>query len=95
MLLTGEVGPGKSTLCRSFLDQIPPGHRVAYVYNPKLTPAELLQTVCQEFGIPVDGAGPETLKPYVDALNRFLLQPEVRRVHGPSIAADPAPPPRF
>ncbi|MFT3819508.1 MAG: AAA family ATPase [Rubrivivax sp.] len=73
VLLTGEIGTGKTTVCRCFLDQIPPGHRVAYVYNPKLTPVELLQTVCQEFGIAPDGPPPATVKPWIDALNRFLL----------------------
>ncbi len=74
VLLTGEIGTGKTTVCRCFLDQIPPGHRVAYVYNPKLTPVELLQTICQEFGIALDERPPPaTVKPYIDALNRFLL----------------------
>jgi general secretion pathway protein A len=74
VLLTGEIGTGKTTVCRCFLDQIPPGHRVAYVYNPKLTPVELLQTICQEFGIALDDQPPPaTVKPWIDALNRFLL----------------------
>ncbi len=71
VLLTGDIGTGKTTLCRCFLEQVPPGHRVAYLYNPTLTPVELLQTVCQEFGI--DTAPADTVKPYIDALNRFLL----------------------
>jgi general secretion pathway protein A len=78
VLLTGEIGTGKTTVCRCFLDQIPDGHRVAYVYNPKLTPVELLQTVCQEFGIATGDPPPATSKPYVDALNRFLLDAHAR-----------------
>ncbi len=81
VLLTGEIGAGKTTVCRCFLEQIPPGHRVAYVYNPKLTPVELLQTVCQEFGIAIDDPPPTTGKPYVDALNRFLLDAHARGEH--------------
>ena len=73
VLLTGEIGTGKTTVCRCFLEQIPPGHQVAYIYNPKLTPAELLQTVCQEFGITLPDPLPEGLKPFTDALNRHLL----------------------
>jgi general secretion pathway protein A len=81
VLLTGEIGTGKTTVCRCFLEQIPAGHRVAYVYNPKLTPVELLQTVCQEFGITVGEPPPATGKPYVDALNRFLLDAHARGEH--------------
>jgi general secretion pathway protein A len=46
---------------------------VAYIYNPKLTPVELLQTVCQEFGISLPDPPPDSLKPWTDALNQFLL----------------------
>jgi general secretion pathway protein A len=73
VLLTGEIGTGKTTVCRCFLEQIPPGHQVAYIYNPKLTPVELLQTVCQEFGITLPDPPPDSLKPWTDALNRHLL----------------------
>ena len=73
VLLTGEIGAGKTTVCRCFLEQIPPGHRVAYVYNPKLTPVELLQTVCQEFGIAIDDPPPTTGDTFVDALNLSLI----------------------
>ncbi|ODU09475.1 MAG: hypothetical protein ABS84_08680 [Rubrivivax sp. SCN 71-131] len=77
VLLTGGVGTGKTTVCRCFLEQVPAGCRVAYVYNPMLTPLELLQTVCEEFGIEVGGAAgappPTSTKACIDALNRFLL----------------------
>jgi general secretion pathway protein A len=82
VLLTGEIGAGKTTVCRCFLEQVPPGHRVAYVYNPQLTPVELLHTVCQEFGIEVGSPPPATTKPYVDALNRFLLDTHARGEQG-------------
>jgi general secretion pathway protein A len=72
VLLTGEVGAGKTTVCRCFLEQVPAHCRVAYIFNPKLSVAELLQTVCGEFGIalPVQA---ESVKAHVDALNSFLL----------------------
>jgi general secretion pathway protein A len=73
VLLTGEVGAGKTTVCRCFLEQVPAGHRVAYVYNPQLTPVELLQTICQEFGAPLPDPPATSVKPYVDALNAHLL----------------------
>jgi len=73
VLLTGEIGTGKTTVCRCFLEQMPADCRVAYIFNPRLTVLELLQTVLQEFGIdaPADAA---TVKPLVDALNDFLLR---------------------
>ena len=45
MLLTGEIGAGKTTVCRCFLDQMPADCNVAYIFNPKLSAIELLQTV--------------------------------------------------
>ncbi|MBX3607795.1 MAG: AAA family ATPase [Piscinibacter sp.] len=76
VLLTGEIGAGKTTVCRCFLEQIPKRCNVAYVFNPKLTVEELLRTICDEFRIPFEheGHGAPTVKDYVDALNRFLLQ---------------------
>ena len=51
VLLTGEVGAGKTTVCRCLLQQIPVSCDVAYIFNPKLTVEELLSTICVEFGI--------------------------------------------
>ena len=45
VLLTGEIGAGKTTVCRCFLEQIPRRCNVAYIFNPKLTVIELLKTV--------------------------------------------------
>ncbi|WP_348754415.1 AAA family ATPase, partial [uncultured Aquincola sp.] len=75
VLLTGEIGAGKTTVCRCFLEQIPANCDVAYIFNPKLSVLELLKTVCDEFHIapPPAGAG-ATVKDYVDTLNAFLLQ---------------------
>ncbi|HNT39415.1 MAG TPA: AAA family ATPase [Rubrivivax sp.] len=83
VLLTGGVGTGKTTVCRCFLEQVPEGCRVAYLYNPLLTPLELLQTVCEEFGVGVDTSSldsepPASTKACVDALNRFLLDCHAR-----------------
>ena len=39
VLLTGEIGAGKTTVCRCFLEQIPRRCNVAYIFNPKLTVA--------------------------------------------------------
>ena len=72
VLLTGEIGAGKTTVCRCFLEQVPAQCAVAYVFNPKLSAIELLQAVCGEFGItlPADAG---SVKAHVDALNAFLL----------------------
>ena len=76
VLLTGEIGAGKTTVCRCFLEQIPKRCNVAYIFNPKLTVTELLRTVCDEFSIPYPARDPgrETVKEYIDPLNEFLLR---------------------
>ncbi|WP_442799640.1 AAA family ATPase [Polaromonas sp. CG_9.5] len=75
VLLTGEIGTGKTTICRCFLEQIPAGCHVAYIFNPKLSATELLQSICEEFRINVAPAAssPPTVKDYIDPLNAFLL----------------------
>ncbi len=75
VLLTGEIGAGKTTICRCFLEQIPANCNVAYIFNPKLTVNELLKSICDEFGVASThpGPGPATVKDYVDALNIYLL----------------------
>ena len=75
VLLTGEVGAGKTTVCRCFLEQIPSHCNVAYIFNPKLTVGELLRSICDEFGVPHQPsvAGVETVKDYIDPLNASLL----------------------
>jgi general secretion pathway protein A len=76
VVLTGEIGAGKTTVCRCFLEQIPRRTNVAYIFNPKLTVAELLKSICDEFRIPYEHQGPgqATIKDYVDPLNEFLLK---------------------
>lgn len=79
VLLTGEIGAGKTTVCRCFLEQVPKQCNVAYIFNPKLTAIELLKSVCDEFHIPVGRTGTSgaTVKDFLDPLNDFLL-----RAHG-------------
>ena len=75
VLLTGEIGAGKTTVCRCFLEQIPKHCNYAYIFNPKLTVEELLISICEEFHVSYEHEGPglPTVKDYVDALNDFLL----------------------
>ena len=76
VLLTGEIGAGKTTVCRCLLEQIPKRCNVAYIFNPKLTALELLKTVCEEFSVRVthEGPGTPTVKDYLDPFNEFLLK---------------------
>ncbi len=70
--LTGEVGTGKTTLCRCLLEQLPPEVDVALVLNPRLTTVELLATVCDDLKVAYP-AGTTSVKVLVDALSRALL----------------------
>ncbi len=71
ILLTGEVGTGKTTLCRALLDRLPENTETALVLNPLLSAKELLVTITQDFGLKV---GADSVKAHLDALNEFLLK---------------------
>lgn len=71
--LTGEVGTGKTTLCRVVLEQVPEHTRIALILNPMLSPAELLRAVCQELEISIEGTD-GSLQQLQERLNRFLLE---------------------
>lgn len=72
ILLTGEVGTGKTTINRALLEQLPDNTDLAIVLNPALSAVELLASVCDEFDIDYP-RGSESLKLLTDALHRFLL----------------------
>jgi general secretion pathway protein A len=72
ILLTGEVGTGKSTICRCLLEQLPENTEVAFILNPKLTVEELLATICDEFAIPYP-EGNRSNKVFVSAIYEYLL----------------------
>jgi general secretion pathway protein A len=70
--LTGEVGTGKTTLSRLLLEQLPENTQVALLLNPRLSPVEMIETVCEE--LKLDIAGKQgSLKGLTDALNTYLL----------------------
>ncbi|QNP40002.1 ExeA family protein [Lysobacter solisilvae (ex Woo and Kim 2020)] len=75
--LTGEVGTGKTTLSRLLLEQTPENTRVALVLNPRLSPVELLETICEELHLPIEGSALSgssgSVKALTDALNAYLL----------------------
>src|SRR5512139_3192421 len=72
VLLTGEVGAGKTTVSRCLLEQMPESCDVAYIFNPRLTVEELLSTLCVELGIAVP-ADNHSVKLFVDRINAYLL----------------------
>jgi general secretion pathway protein A len=71
VLITGEVGTGKTTLTRYFLSRLDATTATALVLYPALTAAELLRSILEDLHVPVTGS---SLKDHVDALHRFLLQ---------------------
>ncbi len=73
VLLTGEVGTGKTTICRCLLDQIPDNSDIAFILNPKLTSQELLAAICDELEI-VYPTGTASVKVLVDLINSYLLK---------------------
>lgn len=73
VLLTGEVGTGKTTVCRLFLELIPSDTETAFILNPKLTAEELLASVCDEFGIEYP-PGTTSIKVFVSLISGFLLK---------------------
>ncbi len=73
VLLTGEVGTGKTTISRCLLRQLPKNTDVAYILNPYLNSTELLASICDE--LKVDGVkDTSSLKDLSDQLHAFLLK---------------------
>jgi general secretion pathway protein A len=72
--LTGEVGTGKTTTIRSLLARSPQYADIALVINPRLSPLEFLQAICEELGIEVPAGAVGNGKELVDLLNRQLLR---------------------
>lgn len=73
ILLTGEVGTGKTMLCRSVLEQMPEHINVALILNPRQNSRELLASICDELNIPYRRST-NSLKYLVDRLNLYLLK---------------------
>ncbi len=67
--LTGEVGAGKTTLCRALFEHLDDGYETALVLNPRLTSPQLLRSILAEFGL----ARGDDRVAGLEILNRFLL----------------------
>ncbi len=77
ILLTGEVGTGKTTINRCLLEQLPEDTDVAIILNPALNALELLASVCDELSIKYDSHR-HSLKTLTDQLHTFLLENHAR-----------------
>jgi general secretion pathway protein A len=79
IVLTGEVGTGKTTICRCFLNQVPANTDVAFIINPKLSARELMATICDELSItyPVSAS----IKILNDLINQYLLSAHADNRH--------------
>ena len=77
--ISGEVGTGKTTLCRTLLERLGNDTEVAFLFNPQLAPHELLQAINTDFGLP---ASSESLTELTRHLNDFLVSKKIegRRV---------------
>lgn len=80
IVLTGEVGTGKTTVCRSILKQVPDKTDVAFIINPRLNATELLMAICDELGV-LYNPGEQTNKLLIDVLTEYLLESHARGRH--------------
>ena len=73
--ITGEVGTGKTTICRSFLGTLDEDTEAAYIFNPKLDSLQLLKAINDEFGINSES---DNTKDLIDILNVFLMEEKAK-----------------
>lgn len=88
VLLTGEVGTGKTTIIRSLLEQLPDNTDIAMVFNPMAAVPEMLAMICDELGADYPKEQP-SVKALTDALHQYLLANH-RRGHNTVLLIDEA-----
>lgn len=71
--LTGDIGTGKTTVCRCMFEQLPENTDIAFVINPKFSPMELLASICDELHIGYSTFQP-SIKEYVKKLYTYLIE---------------------
>ncbi|WP_096087593.1 AAA family ATPase [Agaribacterium haliotis] len=72
VMLSGEVGTGKTTIIRCLLDQLPPKTEVAFILNPMANVEDMLSTICEELKLELS-EGPHSIKYLMDTLQQKLL----------------------
>lgn len=71
IVVTGEIGTGKTTLCRFFLDQLGKNIKTAFMLNPYFSELQLLEAITKDFGINVRN---KTRVSFISGFNKFLLK---------------------
>jgi general secretion pathway protein A len=71
VMVTGEIGTGKTTICRNLINQLNQDVNLALIFNPSLNPVELMQKINAEFGIEHNATNVRELG---DILNSYLLE---------------------
>jgi general secretion pathway protein A len=69
--VVGQVGTGKTTLCRTLVDRIGPDVEIGFIFNPSPSEFELLAAINREFGLPTAS---RTRTELIEDLNRFLVE---------------------
>ena len=75
VMVTGEIGTGKTTICRTLLNQLDEETDVAFIFNPYMSPEELLSKINEEFGIQSQAG---SVRGLIDELNAYLLERNAR-----------------
>lgn len=73
VLITGEIGTGKTTICRSLFLEMPAETDIALIINPKLNPNDLLASICDELKVTYSKIHPSS-KTYINNLNEHLIK---------------------
>ena len=72
LVLTGEIGTGKTTICRTILSQLDDTTKTALIFNPNFSETQLLQLFLKDLGIPLLTKSASKLS-LINTLNNFLL----------------------